>query len=378
MDSRTHVHATQGKERNMKETESKSGSVWWFAIVAASTGMGATFGFLELPGGWLIGALLGALALSVPYRRHPTIPHAARLASQAVIGSFLASRFELASFASFGIVLLPMFFVVVVTLSLSVVLALLFSRVTKVDIETSILGLFPGGAAAMVAMSVESENADAKLVSFMQYIRLCIVLLVTGVLSHYLIESGNVASGGSSFGGLPDFAGRGTDYMLTPLITIAGAWIGQRLRVPAGTIVGPMVLCLVAKAAGLVDPLWLPGTMPAAYIVLGLYVGTLFSKESLVYAGKIAPFMMASTFLLIAASAATGVLLAWLSGETRLSAYLATTPGGMDSVAAIALSTEGANLSFVVTVQMMRMLTIVMFGPVFARFAMVRRGRKRT
>jgi len=227
-------------------------------------------------------------------------------------------------------------------------------------------------------MSVESENADAKLVSFMQYIRLCIVLLVTGVLSHYLIESGNVASGGSSFGGLPDFAGRGTDYMLTPLITIAGAWIGQRLRVPAGTSVGPMVLCLGAKAAGLVDPLWLPGTMPAAYIVLGLYVGTLFSKESLVYAGKIAPFMMASTFLLIAASAATGVLLAWLSGETRLSAYLATTPGGMDSVAAIALSTEGANLSFVVTVQMMRMLTIVMFGPVFARFAMVRRGRKRT
>ncbi len=360
----------------MKEAEFKSGTFWWFAIVAASTGMGATFGFLGLPGGWLIGALLGALALSVPYRRHPTIPHTARLASQAVVGSFLASRFELASFAEFGVALLPMFLVVLATLSLSVALAFLFSRVTKVNVETSILGLFPGGAAAMVAMSLESETADARLVSLMQYIRLCIVVLATGVLSHYVLEVKNGASAGSPLGPVPDFGSQWDDVALTPLVTLAGAWLGQKFRVPAGTMIGPMALCLVAKVTGLMEPVWLPGSLPAAYVLIGLYVGTLFSKESLVYAGKIAPFMFVSTFLLIGTSAALGGLLGLLTGETQLSAYLATTPGGIDTVAAIALSTGGANLSFVVTVQMMRLLTILMFGPVLARFALHRRRMK--
>jgi uncharacterized protein len=358
-------------------TRNKLTDRWWLMFIVVSTGTGALFGSLRLPGGWLIGALLGALALSIPCRKHPTVPQGLRIAAQAVLGSFLASQFDLASFSSFGVHWLPMTLAVLAALILSVVLAILFSRITKVNIETSILGLLPGGAGAMVAMSLESETADARLVSLMQYIRLCIVVLATGVLSHYVLQAGTGGSVTGFLGAMPSFREHWKDILFTPLLTLVGAWLGKQLRVPAGTMVVPMLLGIFAKATGIMEPLWLPGFLPAAYILIGMYVGALFNKESLAYARRIAPYMIGATFVLIGVSAAMGGVLTYLVHTTSLTAYLATTPGGMDSVAAIALSAEGTDLSFVVSLQMMRMLIIVMLGPLLARFVMTRRRMRK-
>jgi uncharacterized protein len=63
--------------------------------------------------------------------------------------------------------------------------------------------------------------------------------------------------------------------------------------------------------------------------------------------------------------------LAWLLhrhlGIDPLTAYLATSPGGMDSVAIIAAASDSVNLSFVMALQMARFLFVLLFGPALAR-----------
>ena len=56
-----------------------------------------------------------------------------------------------------------------------------------------------------------------------------------------------------------------------------------------------------------------------------------------------------------------------IGGTDYLTGYLATTPGGMDSIAVVALG-SGADVSFLVAVQMVRLLATVLAGPALARW----------
>ena len=56
-----------------------------------------------------------------------------------------------------------------------------------------------------------------------------------------------------------------------------------------------------------------------------------------------------------------------LLGVDPLTAYLATSPGGMDSIAIIAAAADNVDLSFVLTLQMLRFLIVLLFGPALAR-----------
>lgn len=48
-------------------------------------------------------------------------------------------------------------------------------------------------------------------------------------------------------------------------------------------------------------------------------------------------------------------------------AYLATSPGGMDSVAIIAAASDRVDISFVMALQAARFLVVLIFGPSLAR-----------
>jgi uncharacterized membrane protein AbrB (regulator of aidB expression) len=64
-------------------------------------------------------------------------------------------------------------------------------------------------------------------------------------------------------------------------------------------------------------------------------------------------------------------LLAWcltrLANVDALTAYLATSPGGLDSVAIIAASTPRVDLPFVLALQSVRLVFAIALGPVIAR-----------
>ena len=62
-----------------------------------------------------------------------------------------------------------------------------------------------------------------------------------------------------------------------------------------------------------------------------------------------------------------GWALAALTGIDGMTAYLATTPGGIDSVAIVALGTE-ADAPLVLAVQMLRLLAVVFAGSLLGKW----------
>ena len=77
--------------------------------------------------------------------------------------------------------------------------------------------------------------------------------------------------------------------------------------------------------------------------------------------------MLASTVGLVLACAALGWTLAALTGIDGMTAYLATTPGGIESVAVVALGT-GADAPLVLAIQMLRLLAVVFAGSLLGRW----------
>jgi hypothetical protein len=71
--------------------------------------------------------------------------------------------------------------------------------------------------------------------------------------------------------------------------------------------------------------------------------------------------VLASAVGLVGACAALGWVLAAVTGIDGITAYLATTPGGIDSVAIVALG-SGADAALVLAVQMLRLLAVVLAG----------------
>jgi uncharacterized membrane protein AbrB (regulator of aidB expression) len=83
--------------------------------------------------------------------------------------------------------------------------------------------------------------------------------------------------------------------------------------------------------------------------------------------------VLALTVGMVAATAVVGALLAWWTPVDGLTAYLATTPGGLFAVLSTA-SDAGSDVTYVLAVQLCRLLVILALTPLLARWLSGRRG----
>jgi membrane AbrB-like protein len=315
--------------------------------------------------------MLVALALALVWEKHPSVPRWGRIASLAVVGGVLASALQPSVLPLISRHWLPVSLVVCGTLFLSLGAGLLLSSLVRIDRKTAALGALPGAASGMLAMS-DPLGADARLVALMQYTRVVVVVVTATLVGRLMTGAAPQPASGQGLQATPegvDLLVQGTvqTYAVTVLVAVLGAWAGTRLRLPAGALLGPLILGVALAELGVVHLAWPPGVPQAAYLVLGLWVGLLFDGASVKRAGRLFPFVLASAVGLVLACAALGWTLAALTGIDGMTAYLATTPGGIDSVAIVALGT-GADAPLVLAVQMLRLLAVVFAGSLLGRW----------
>ncbi|MBV8661854.1 MAG: AbrB family transcriptional regulator, partial [Hyphomicrobiales bacterium] len=111
-------------------------------------------------------------------------------------------------------------------------------------------------------------------------------------------------------------------------------------------------------------PQWL---LAASYAIVGWGVGARFTPEIIGHAARALPRVFASIMTLILICGGFAVVLHAATGVDPLSAFLATSPGGADSVAIIAASSK-VDMPFVMAMQMCRFLVVILVGPLLARF----------
>jgi uncharacterized protein len=345
-----------------------TGAAGWLALGIGSALAGYLAQRAGLPAGWLVGPMLVALVVALLWEKHPTVPRWGRIASLAVVGGVLASTFRPSVVPLISRHLLPVALVICGTLVLSLGVGLLLPVLVHLDRKTAALGTLPGAASGMLAMS-DPLGADARLVALMQYTRVVVVVVAATLVGRFGLGTGSMPVSGQGLQMAPVSTGLLVQndvatYALTALVAGLGAWAGTRLRLPAGALLGPLILGILLEELGVMHLAWPQGVPQAAYLVLGLWVGLLFDGDSIKRAGRLLPVVLLSAIGLVVACAALGWALSTLTGIDPITAYLATTPGGIDSVAIVALG-SGADAPLVLAIQMLRLLAVIAAGSFF-------------
>jgi membrane AbrB-like protein len=140
------------------------------------------------------------------------------------------------------------------------------------------------------------------------------------------------------------------------------------VRLPVASLLGPMLAAAAVDLTGIGRGFEVPGLVEsAAFLVIGLQVGVSFTRESLRTVGRALPLALAVILVLVLASAGLGAVLSAATGVSALDGYLATTPGGLYAVLATA-SDIGADVTFVLSVQVLRLFVMLLSAPLVARW----------
>jgi membrane AbrB-like protein len=342
---------------------------WLLVAIAVALG-GWGLDAAGVPSSWLFAALLLGLAVALAAPGRLAVPGQAFTAAQAVTGVTLGTYLQSSALSALGHDWVAVALVSAATLAISIGAGLLLARATSVDAPTAALGMIAGGASGIVTMAREL-GGDDRLVAFMQYARVLVVVLLTPLLIPVLFPGHHGASAASVGGGEP-ILGTAPDWLWTLLIAGAAGWAALRARVPAGALLGPMIVAGAVTLSGLDGGLAVPPLLrEAAFGVIGLQVGLRFTVETVREVGRLLVPVLACILGLLVACFGLAAVLAATTSVTLEDAYLATTPGGLYAVLAVAFG-AGANTTFIIAVQGLRVLVMVLLAPLAVRLILRR------
>jgi len=312
-------------------------TVQWAVLIVASLGMAVLLMSVHAPAALLLGPLLAAMAIasSGAQLRLPLSPF---VFAQGMVGSMIA---KMVPISIVGDVLSHWVLFTVGVLSVVAVSTLLGWIMTRMQVlpgTTALWGTSPGAASVMTLMA-EAYGADPRLVAIMQYLRVLMVAWLP------LAE--------------------------TVALAIVGPIIAQRLNIPVGAFLVPLVIGGVLTHFGLMQieqPIWL---LTACYTMVGWNIGLRFTRPLLVHAAKALPRILVCIFIMIGLCGGVAVMLVVVAKVDPLTAYLATSPGGADSVAIIAASSN-VDVSFVMAMQAVRLIVVLILAPVLTKFIVER------
>jgi uncharacterized protein len=222
----------------------------------------------------------------------------------------------------------------------------------------------------------EAHGADLRLVAFMQYLRVVCVSITAAVVAHWWMNtSANAIPHPPAVHSILLAPAHWGGFAATLVVALGGAALGARLRLPAGGLLLPMLAGIVLQEAADVRIELPPLLLAVAYAFVGWTIGSRFNRQVLAMTVRSLPKVLASIFALIALCGVLAAALVRWAHVDPLTAYLATSPGGADSVAIIAASTP-VDVPFVLTMQVLRMLFVMLTGPAIAR-ALAAQIRKR-
>lgn len=336
----------------------------WGALLALSLGLGWVLEKAAFPAALLVGPMITAILFGVN-GAGLRVPRPPFIAAQAIIGCLVAQALTASILISIAQDWAPMLVIVALTVLAGGIVGWVLVKFGVLPGSTAAWGSSPGAASAMIVMS-EQYGADVRLVAFMQYLRVIIVVLTASLVSRLLLGADHVAAATAAAPSAPLPATPLPSLIETLAIAGAGAFAGWRLPIPAGALLVPMTVGATLHTTGIVQLVLPPWLLAIAYTVVGWYVGLSFTRDVLRYALRAIPRLLLATFMLIGLCALSAWACTRLLHTDALTAYLATSPGGLDSVAIIAVGSH-VDVAFVLAVQTLRLFIVILTGPRIAK-----------
>ncbi len=329
----------------------------WLIIVPLTCGLGLLLSHFQVPAAWVLAGILGAGSVALISARPVELPRRISSFGRGFIGVIAALPLLATTPTALLPYALPALLVTAVSVATGVVAGLLMAKIQPlISPETSLLATMPGGASVISGMAHEF-GADVSFVALTQYLRVLVISvslpLVTALFAPPLHP-------------LPTPAADQPWWVVAVLCVIAfiGEPVGKQLRIPASIIMGSLALTVLFG-------LWYGPFIPPeplrifAFITIGWICGGGLSVPSLKFFARQLPatigFIIA---LLVVCALIAWPLVPWLH-ISYFEAYLATSPGALESV--LAISSEGDAGPVVVAIQIIRLLVVLMLAGYFPK-----------
>lgn len=332
------------------------------ALVAAVTVVASVvFELAGLPSAVMFGSLLGGIAHALTSETDLRLPASSFRLGQALIGVIVGSTVSLDALGAMGDDLPTIALVTVGTILVSLASGAVLSLRRDVSRVTGAFAMIAGGASGVVALA-RDLGADDRVVTVVQYLRVLLVLvmmpIITSVVFHPEHGVGRLATAQTRL--VTDLA-----YVVVSLVL--GVALARVVPITTSILLAPLAVAAVVASSGWMGTVTVPAPLQwVAYALIGVQVGLRFTRTSLAAITRMLPVVVLLIVAMIVATALMGSLLALLTPVDGLTAYLATTPGGLFAVLATAAD-AGSDTTYVMAVQLVRLLVILAFTPLLAR-----------
>jgi membrane AbrB-like protein len=341
--------------------------VQWLLLLVPGLVLGQLLQLLSLPAALMLGPMVIGILMA---RADSTvrIPDVLHRMAQGVAGCLIATHLDSSLVGKIGEIWPIVIVFAALTFVASCLVGWISGRTTGIDGEVAIWGFMPGMAGTVIAMA-HDQGLDSRMVALIQTVRLMVVI-ATMVVAALFIVGASVPH--LSMGQSPDFGSVAVVLGLALIGTLAA----KHLRfIPSAASLVPLTLggALQLAHVNLAVPAWL---VALAYLAFGAHIGLRMTPDLLRTGARALPSLLGAAILLMLLCAASGVVLSVVADVDLMSALLATVPGSIDSIALIAVNAN-ADMTFVMTLQTMRLFAVSLFAPFVARsmIHILRRGK---
>lgn len=238
-------------------------------------------------------------------------------------------------------------------------------RVAGLDAPTAFYAAMPGGLQDMLLFG-EEAGGDPRALSLIHATRILVIVFIAPFLIAWAYGIDLTAPPGVPATDVPP-----AQIGLMIAAGLVGWWAAAKARLFGASILGPMVLTAILSLAGLIHQRPPAEMIWAAQFFIGLGVG---AKYAGIRGRELRDFVGAGLVYSAIALAVSGVFL-WgaihISPVHQLDVLLSFLPGGQGEMVVVAII-AGADLGFVVTHHLLRIVVIIMLSPLVARRLMRR------
>ena len=241
--------------------------------------------------------------------------------------------------------------------------AFFYTRYRNWDGATALFASLPG-ALSLVLLLASETKADMRRVTIAQCIRLfflvaALPLVITALSPHIAAPEAQ-----GSFGGL------GQIIVAIVASTAAGLAL-ERLRVPAGLILGPVVVAATLELTGLIHGAAPASVLIPANIVLGVLIASRFTGFSFAEFRQALAEGFSGFLIALGVATAGAAITSAVAGLPFALTLLAFSPGGLDAMTIMAFAL-GLDPAYVGAHQIARYVGMALLMPVVTGYILQR------
>lgn len=340
---------------------------WGIALTLAIAGLGAAF-FVQigLPLPLLLGPMIACLCAGMagmPLRGTGTFGTFMRTFLGVAVGSSINPEVV----AQIPTYLNTLVFVPVFVAIIGLTGYPLLRRFFGMDHATAFYSAMPGGLQDMLVFG-EEAGGDVRAMSLIHATRVLVIVTLAPILMQWLWQLDLTAPPGQS--------ARETDPVEIALMVAAGliGWkVAERVGLFGASLLGPMILTAALSLSGLITHRPPAEIIWASQFFIGIGVGVKYvgitGRELKVYVGA----GLAFALLLSVISLGFIEFIHWVAHADHLDSFMSFLPGGQGEMVVIAI-VAGADLSFVVTHHLFRLILVITLAPLVAKWVARRSG----